>query len=118
MNSDPIARACATYRKAIKIIAAILRVRLKQTSFPSEDFEAVADLIDEKSKERALQWYERGIRRGFIEACDALLDGKLELRDGTLYSPNKVEVSIRFRFHGQPWQRRKFEFRAENLEFE
>jgi hypothetical protein len=114
---DPIGAASATYRKVVNKIAKTLRVPPKHTRHPREDFDAVTDLIDNRAKKRALQWYERGIRRGFIEACDAFVDGQLKLKAGTLYSPSKLVISVEFKFHGESWQEREFRFKAEDLGF-
>jgi hypothetical protein len=99
------------------MVTETLRIPPNHTRYPSGDFETVTGLIDEKAKERALQWYERGIRRGFIEACDAFLDGQLELKAGTLYCPSKVVISVRVKFRGDDWQNRDFEFKAEDIDF-
>jgi hypothetical protein len=119
MNSrDSVAAASATYRKATNRVAKKIRVRPKHTRYPSDDFDAVADLIDVKTQKRALQWYKRGIRRGFIEACDALLDGRLELKAGSLYCPSKLVISVRTRFRGSDWKKRVFKFKSGDFDFE
>ena len=116
-SQDPECAAPATYRKCVNRVARTLREPAQHTGYPSDDLEAVIDLIDVKSRERALEWYRRGIRRGFIEACDALLDGQLEMKEGTLYCPSDVVISVRVKFRGEPWERRTFEFTADELEF-
>lgn len=112
-----ISASSATYRKAVNRVAKVLRVEPDHTRYPSEDFEAIADLIDEKSKERALQWYRRGLRRGFEEACDAVVDGKLEFKDGTLYCPSEVVISVRVRFKDTARIEKEYLFTAEELGF-
>ena len=116
-SQDPVHAASATYRKAVNKVAKTLRVPPNHTRYPSEDFDAVTGLIDEEAKKRALHWYERGIRRGFVEACDAILDGQLELKAGTLYCPSKIVISVRIKFRGDEWQDRDFEFKAGDLDF-
>lgn len=107
----------ATYRKVVNRIATTLRQPAKHTRYPSDDFEAVAGRIDPESRQRALEWYRRGIRRGFIEACDALLDGQLQLKGRTLHSPPSVVISMRVRFRGERWRQQRFDFSAAELDF-
>jgi hypothetical protein len=119
MISDIHAAASSkTYRKVNTKLAAIARAPVKHGRFPSEDFEVMTGLLKDRSKERALHYYERGLRRGFIEACDALLDGRLELKDGKLYCRRKkMVISRRFRFSDQSRETHRFEFKAEDLDF-
>ncbi|UXJ50876.1 hypothetical protein [Pseudomonas citronellolis] len=114
---SPAAASSATYRKAVNKITKVLREPANHSRYPSEDFEEVVDLIDEKSRDRAMQWYKRGLRRGFIEACDAMLDGQLKLKNNTLYCPSNVEISVRVKFRGEEWEGKKFNFSAKDLEF-
>ena len=48
-----------------------------------------------------MEWYRRGLKRGFISACDAVLDDDQELKDGILYSPEEIVISVRIRFKGE-----------------
>jgi hypothetical protein len=116
-SSVAVAASSATYRKATNKLAKAIRISPKHSSYPSGDFEAVTGLIDQKSRGRALKWYKRGIRLGFIEACNALLDGRLEFKNGTLYCPNKFTVSRKMRFRGQAMHELHFKFKAEDLDF-
>lgn len=114
---EVIGAASATYRKVVNKVAQALRVDPNHTRYPSEDLESITDLIDEKSKERALQWYRRGLRRGFEEACDAIAEGKLELKNGSLYCPNEVVISVRIKFKDTPRVEKEFVFSADELGF-
>jgi hypothetical protein len=115
---SPIAASSATYRTAVNKVARSLREPAEHGPYPSEDFEAITDLIDPKSRERALEWYKRGIRRGLIQACNAMLRGELELKGSTLYCPaDGLAVSVRVKFIGEPWEQQKFEFPADELDF-
>jgi len=116
-STTSVDASSATYRKAVNKIAQELREPAHHTKFPSDDFDAIADLIDPQSRKRALEWYKRGIRRGFIEACDAVLDGQLKLKNKTLLCPPKVTISIRVKFKGQRWAKKTFTFEASELEF-
>jgi hypothetical protein len=117
MNEDPVAASSKTYRVVVNKLAKVARVTPKHTSYPSADFETMTDILGKKSQDRALHYYERGLRRGFIEACDALIDGQLEFKNGTLYCQNKVAISRKFRFRDQAPQSRTFRFKAEDLGF-
>ncbi len=64
-SRDSIEASSATDRKATNILAEAIRVPVIHTTFPSEDFEAIAALIHKRSRKRALKWYRNGIRRGF-----------------------------------------------------
>lgn len=114
---EVIGAASATYRKAVNKVAQAIRVDPNHTRYPSEDFESISDLIDEKSRERALQWYRRGLRRGFEEACDAIVEGKLELKGKTLYCPNEVVISVRVKFKDTSRSEMEFTFSADELGF-
>jgi len=116
-KNSPVASASATYRKAVNTIADALRIDPQHTRYPSEDLDLHAELIDEKSKERALEWYRRGLRRGFINACDAILEGDLELKGNTLYAPKKIVISVRVRFKGDKRRDKEFVFSSEELGF-
>ena len=114
---DIAGASSATYRKAVNKVAEVLRIDPNHTRYPSEDFEAISDVIDEKSRERALEWYRRGLRRGFEEACDAIVDGELEFKNKTLYCPSEVVISVRVKFRGIPRQEKEFTFSADDLGF-
>lgn len=107
----------STYRKVVNKVAKVLRVDPSHTRYPSEDFEVISDIIDEKSRERALAWYRRGLRRGFEEACDAIVDGSLELKNKTLYCPPEVVISVRIKFRGIPSKDKEFVFAADDFGF-
>lgn len=116
-KNTPAAASSKTYKKVVNTLAKVLRVKPNHGEFPSEDFQDMADLVDEKSKERAMKWYRRGLRRGFEGACDAILDDKLELKKGTLYCPSEVVISVRVKFRGEKWQDKEFTFTADELGF-
>ena len=116
-KNSTAAVASATYRKAVNKIADALRIDPQHTRYPSEDLDIHADQIDEKSKERALKMYRKGLRRGFINACDAILEGDLELKKNILYAPKKVTISVRIKFKGKKWKTEEFEFSSDELGF-
>ncbi len=114
---NPAGAASATYRKAVNKIADALQIEPLHTRYPSEDLDFHADQIDEESKNRALKMYRKGLRRGFINACDAILKGDLELKDKTLYAPKKVAISVKIKFKSEKWRSEEFVFTAKELEF-
>lgn len=114
---DIVGASSATYRKAVNKISDVLNLDPHHTKYPSEDFESAIELIDEESRKRALKWYKRGLRRGFEEACDAVVNGDLELKGDTLYCPSKVVISVRVKFRGMEAKDKEFEFTADELGF-
>jgi len=116
-KKNPVAAASAAERKAVNMIADALDINPKHTRYPSEDLSRHVDFIDEKSKKRAMQWYRRGLKRGFISACDAVIDGDLEFEDGILYSPEKITISICVKFRRGEFERKKFRFSSKELGF-
>jgi hypothetical protein len=98
-------------------IADALRIDPQHTRYPSEDLDVHADRIDEKSKDRALKMYRKGLRRGFINACDAILEGDLELKQNTLYALGRITISVRIKFKGEKWKDEEFVFSSGELEF-
>jgi hypothetical protein len=112
---DSRAAAPATYRKAVNKVAKSLRVEPTHTRYPSEDFELVAGLIDPKSRERALDWYRRGLCRGFREA---VVGGHLKVTNGVLTCiRKKVVIAVGVRFAGAKKKRKEFRFTANELGF-
>jgi len=120
-KNSPVAAASATYRKAVNAIGDALGVEPQHGDTPSDDLEIYADLIEEKSKERAIEWYRRGLKRGFINACDAMLRGNLQLKQKILIlntKSNKTsEISVKVKFRGEDWESKTFVFSADELEF-
>ena len=76
--------------------------------------------IAPETDKRAWTWYRRGIRRGFIAACDALLkeDGELTLEENTLRCNNPiVDVSVSVKLRRQAPGKHAFRFKPEELGF-
>jgi hypothetical protein len=118
VKSNPKSAASPTYRKAVNKIADALQIDPLHTKYPSEDLDFHVDQIDEKSKDRALKMYRKGLKRGFINACDAILEGDLEIKDKTLYAPKKVTISVKIKFKGEKWRSEEFVFSSKELGFE
>lgn len=117
-SNDGIAGSSATYRKATNEVAKRLKVDPVHTQYPSEDFQDILDLLDEKQKEKAIEWYERGIIRGLTQATNWFLDGTIYLDNGVLKAPAEWEVKVRVKFAGEKWQKRRFKIEAEEIGFE
>jgi hypothetical protein len=114
---NPEGAASATYRKAFKKIPDALQIEPLHTRYPSEDLDVHVEQIEEKSKDRALRMYRKGLRRGFINACDAILKGDLEMKNNTLYAPKKVAISVKIKFKGEGAKSEEFVFTAKELGF-
>ena len=131
MSSDAAASS-ATYRKAVNIIADQIGVEPTHTRYPSEDFErltksykkhlikSVKKGLANAHKERLIEWYKRGLRRGYITACDSLIDpdGELSLEGGELLCDSKhIKIRVRLKIDGK-WHKKTFDFHRKDLEFE
>ncbi len=66
----------ATYRKVVNKISEKLNKNQEHSKYPSKDFELVLDKMSEEMKMKALDWYERGIKRGMTVATDMVADGE------------------------------------------
>ena len=118
MRTKEGSAASATYRKATNEIAKQLKVDPEHTKFPSDDFQEMAEMIPGKRKEKALTWYEMGVKRGLSKATDMMLDGKIHLKGNTLYCRNSFAVKVKTKFAGEKWTKRKFTIKAEDIGFE
>ncbi len=78
------------------------------TRWPSQDFELLLDEIPEAMKAKALEWYERGIKRGLARATDLMGSGKITVKDGVVYAPSEIQVNVRTKFRGEEWESREF----------
>lgn len=115
---EEIKAASATYKKATNEVAKKLKVTPVQTGHPSDDFFETIDLIPEKTKERAIKWYELGIKRGMANATDMILDGTFSMHNNNLEGPAIIKVRVRTRFNGEDWVHREFVIRASEIGFE
>ena len=108
-----------TYRHATNLLADELDVEPDHTDRPSEDYSRAVDLVGDKLRERARKYYRLGIRRGFIDACDRMLQGDLTLDGDTLWlSGGGITVSVKVRLApDDDKQSESFKFRPSQLEF-
>lgn len=114
-----------TYRKVVDQLSEAIGWEPEHTKYPSEDFQNLVDAIVEVAdphavRRRLIAWYKKGIRRGYITACNALIrpDGELSLKDDTLFcNKAQVTVQVRMKIDGE-WTKKKFRFSSKDLEFE
>lgn len=116
-TKESIKASSATYRKATNMMAKQLRIDPEHTEYPSDDFKEMADLIPEKVREKALQWYKMGIKRGLAKATDMMLEGKISKRKNTVFCPSNFEVKVITKFAGEKWKSRKYTIRAKDIGF-
>ncbi|CAJ3456006.1 Uncharacterised protein [Burkholderia pseudomallei] len=108
----------ATYRKVVNALAEkVLDQDPRHTRYPSQDFELLLDEIPEAMKAKALEWYERGIKRGMARATDLMASGKITLENGTVYAPAEIQVRVKTKFRGEEWESREFTVDAEEIGF-
>ena len=117
VNETPVAASCATYRKVNNKLAKALNIDPNHTQYPGEDFENLIDKMDEQNKNRVIEWYRRGLKRGFICATDQVVQKTLEFKNGTLYAPTEIKISVKLKLRGEPSQNEEFVFNAEELGF-
>lgn len=117
ISKEGVAASSATYRKVTSEIAKRLKVKAYHTQFPSEDFVKIANLIGEKSKERALQFYELGLRRGLRKATDWFADGTIHYKDGEVEAPAILKVKVKIKFSGSGWQKHSFGIKTKDIGF-
>ena len=116
-SDDPATASSKTYRVAVKKLAKTIGVRPSHSRYPRDDFEDLLDEVDERSKKRAMKWYERGIKRGISFATDQVLDGTFHLAGKTLTAPKQFTVSVRFKFSRETWRKRSFTIKAKDVGF-
>lgn len=104
-NNNPVAAASAVYRKASNKVSQATGKEAVHSRYPKLDFEAAVDSIQASSKEKALEWYERGIKRGIAFATDRVADKTIQVeQDGTLIAPENFKVKVRTKFQGDEWK--------------
>jgi hypothetical protein len=118
MSKSPVGASSATYRKVVNGIASAVGQKPSHSKYPSEDFEAALELIPDALKEKALEWYIRGIKRGMAKATDLMAEGKIFVQDGTVRAPATMELKVRTKLRGGEWERHAVEVQAKEIGFE
>src|SRR5439155_13193198 len=108
-----IKAACATYRKATNAVAERIKVRVVHTESPEEDFFRHVGLIEPKSRERAMKFYDLGVHRGMKQATDWFADRTIKYQDGNVVAPRTLKVKSKIRFSGSKWQPHKVNIKTE-----
>jgi hypothetical protein len=107
MNSkrnSPVAAASATYRKAVNKIADALDHKPSHSRYPSLDLDGAIEGIPDALKEKAIEWYIRGIKRGMAKATDLMVSKKIYLKEDAVYAPQRIKVNVKTRFRGGRWK--------------
>jgi hypothetical protein len=103
-TSEGITVASRTYVKANKLTAKAAGVKPVLTGSPEDDF---GDILRQViSKDRVLNMYAMGLKRGLTKART----GKLK--------PNKrgqIIIRVKIKFRGENWQSKSFSFAAKDL---
>lgn len=110
--------ASKTYRNVVNKTAKALRVDPIHTKYPSEDFDSILAVMDEKSQKRALEFYRLGLRRGYDKATTDVANGILYFENEKLIFPkDKITITVHIRFTGCARRTEKFKFSANDLGF-
>ncbi|CAB3643582.1 hypothetical protein [Trinickia soli] len=115
---DSSGAAPATYRKVVNGLSRALDRDPVHTRRPSQDFELLLDEIPEAMKTKALEWYERGIKRGLARATDLMGSGKITVAEGVVYAPSEIQVNVRTKFRGEEWESREFIVASTDIGFD
>mgnify|MGYP000366524539 CR=1 FL=1 len=118
MGKSEIAVASATYTIATQKVAGALGKKARHSGRPSLDLDEIVSDIPEAMKEKALEWYIRGIKRGMKKATDLMLEGKVYMQDGAVFAPNTITVKVRTRFRNEEWSSREFKVKSSDIGFE
>ncbi|MFZ6780421.1 hypothetical protein ACO0LD_26625 [Undibacterium sp. Ji83W] len=118
MSKSPVAAASATYRKAVNDIAEALDQEPSHSMYPSLDFETAIEGIPEAIKEKAIEWYIRGIKRGMAKATDLMAEGTIYIQDDIVRAPANIKLKVRTKLKGQDWEQRSVIVRSTEIGFE
>lgn len=110
--------AAAAKRNAVENLASALGKDVKHSRSPNADFELLLNEIPKKFQDKALKWYELGIRRGMKVATDMVADGRITFDGENVYAPSKISVAVRTKFLDEESVKRKFEIKAVDIGFE
>ena len=118
MSNSPVSASSATYRKVVNGIAEALDQEPSHSSRPSLDFEAALEDIPEALKQKAIEWYVRGIKRGMAKATDLMAEQKIYVQDGMVYAPKKIKIKVRMKFSSGDWERQEVVVQSHEIGFE
>ncbi|MFZ1871750.1 MAG: hypothetical protein WAU54_02990 [Chania sp.] len=118
MEKSEVGAISATYRIAVKKVAGALGKEAQHTNSPKIDLDEIVADIPDTMKEKAIEWYLRGIKRGMTKATDLMLTGKIYMQGGTVIAPNTITVKVRTRFKDEEWSSRSFKIKASDIGFD
>jgi hypothetical protein len=110
--------APAAKRNAVKDLAAALGKNPRHTRSPNDDFDALLDEIPKELRKKALNWYERGIRRGMTIATDMMADGRITFDGEYVRAPKTLNAKVRTKFAKGDWEDHKFKISATDIGFD
>ncbi|MDC9521326.1 hypothetical protein PSH55_09355 [Pseudoalteromonas sp. Angola-31] len=117
MSDSSVAASCATYRKVVDGIAKAIKTVPHHTKYPSEDFREMIDEIPEAMREKALQWYERGIKRGMSKATDLMAKGEIYREGNIVHAPKSIKVQTKIKVSGGAWEKYSVTVKAKDIGF-
>lgn len=118
MSNSSISASSATYRKAVNGIAEALDQEPKHSRYPSLDLEVALEGIPEAIKQKALEWYVRGIKRGMAKATDLMAEQEIYIKNGTVFAPKTINIKVRTKLSGRDWERREVIVKSNEIGFE
>lgn len=118
MSNSPVGAASATYRKAVNGIADALNQEPSHSKYPSLDLDTALEGIPEALKEKAIEWYIRGIKRGMAKATDLMASNKIYSENGFVYAPQKIKVNVKTKFAGGKWESHEVIVKSSEVGFE
>lgn len=75
------------------------------------------DEIPEAMREKALQWYERGIKRGMRVATDLMAEGGIYKVGDTVHAPSRMKVQTKVKMSGGDWEKYSVTIKAKDIGF-
>lgn len=117
MSNSPAGAASATYRKAVNGIADALKQEASHSKYPSLDFDVALESIPEALKEKAIEWYIRGIKRGLEKATDLMASNEIYSENGFVYAPQKIKVNVKTKFAGGNWESHEMIVKSSEIGF-
>jgi hypothetical protein len=117
MRNSPVVAASATYRKAVTGIATAVNKTPLHSRYPSVDLNVALQGIPVAMREKALEWYVRGIKRGMAKATDLMVEKKIYLKGDEVCAPATMAVNVQVKFSDTKWKPLKLKVRARDIGF-
>jgi len=118
MSNSAVGASSATYRKAVNNIAEAIKSDPKHSKYPSDDLSIMIDEIPDAMKAKAIEWYERGVKRGMAKATDLMLDGKIYMDNENVHAPDIIKVKTKIKMSGGDWERKDIIIKATDIGFD